>query len=399
MKIAAFHNLPSGGAKRAFYEFSKELTKRGHTVDAFIPETANEQFLPLDEVVSEKTIYPVKKFVPFRNVKGFARLYSYSTLLSQYMCQKKIANDINKKRYDIAFIHPSVEPHIAPFILKCLEIPSVYYLQEPLRWFFEHAVLEKKEELSFLKFCSGNIKLHIWRNIRKGIDEMNTRQATRILVNSYYSHESVMRAYGLNSYVCYLGVDSEKFKPLKGVEKERFVLSVGRVEFVKGFYFIIKAISRLPLRIRPLLLLIGDACSDDQYIKIKEFANSNNVNIKIRINIHDYELVEFYNKAMMVIYAPYLEPFGFVPIESMACGTPVIAIKEGGVRESIEDGRTGLLVERDEQKFTEAIQYLLNRPKLCSEMGQQGIKTVMQKWTWEKSTDNLLEEMGSCLNI
>ena len=51
--------------------------------------------------------------------------------------------------------------------------------------------------------------------------------------------------------------------------------------------------------------------------------------------------------ARATVYAPIMEPFGFVPLESMACGTPVVGVCEGGVRETIRHEETGLLVDRD----------------------------------------------------
>ena len=60
MKVAIFHNLSSGGAKRALYTFSKFLTKSGHTVEVFVPSTANESYLPLEEVVREVTVFNVR---------------------------------------------------------------------------------------------------------------------------------------------------------------------------------------------------------------------------------------------------------------------------------------------------------------------------------------------------
>ena len=55
-KIAVFHNLPSGGAKRSLYTYIQYLTNHGHIVDVYIPETANEEYLPLEEVASSVKI-------------------------------------------------------------------------------------------------------------------------------------------------------------------------------------------------------------------------------------------------------------------------------------------------------------------------------------------------------
>ena len=72
LKIAVFHNLPSGGAKRALYDHVKYLASSGHEVDVFIPETANETFLPLKGIVNNIKIFPVKT--------GFLRSWIYSKL-------------------------------------------------------------------------------------------------------------------------------------------------------------------------------------------------------------------------------------------------------------------------------------------------------------------------------
>ncbi|MFA0847433.1 MAG: glycosyltransferase family 1 protein, partial [Methanobacterium formicicum] len=59
MKIAIFHNLPSGGAKRALYGNIKYLNK-DHVIDVFVPSTANEEYLPLKNIVNDLKTFPVK---------------------------------------------------------------------------------------------------------------------------------------------------------------------------------------------------------------------------------------------------------------------------------------------------------------------------------------------------
>ena len=63
MKIAVFHNLSSGGAKRALYGNVNFLSKN-HEVDVFVPSTANEDYLPLKNIVNNLKVFPVKNNIP-----------------------------------------------------------------------------------------------------------------------------------------------------------------------------------------------------------------------------------------------------------------------------------------------------------------------------------------------
>jgi hypothetical protein len=56
MKIAVWHNLPSGGGKRALYYHVKGLVERGHTVESWCPSTAAQSYLPLSELITEHII-------------------------------------------------------------------------------------------------------------------------------------------------------------------------------------------------------------------------------------------------------------------------------------------------------------------------------------------------------
>jgi glycosyltransferase involved in cell wall biosynthesis len=106
-----------------------------------------------------------------------------------------------------------------------------------------------------------------------------------------------------------------------------------------------------------------------------------------------------YNKARLCVYAPVKEPFGLVPLEAMACGTPVVGVREGGVSESVRHGETGLLTERDPRQFAEAIISLLNDPERRTQCGCQGRIFVEKQWQWEQSVRDLerhLTEVARC---
>ena len=402
MKIALFHNVNNGGVKRAIYELSKELTRRGHIVDAFIPQTDREWFLPLDSVVNKKKNYTVKNIIPYINIKGLRTIYYYFSPWAQKSVQKRIAEDINKGQYDLAFVHQAIPTH-GPYLLRYLDIPSVYYLNDPLLRGLEYNLVQKQEDNSrkngLYNMLTNSSNTLYAKLILQPIDKSNVRYATRILVNSYCSHETILRAYGLNSYVCYLGVNSDKFNILPDLSKEDIILSVGRLHFSKGFRFILRSLGKIKQHIKNIkLVIIGDVYYVEEHRFLTELARENNIDLEIKINISEEDLIQYYNKARLVLNAAYVEPFGLTTLEAMSCGTPVIGIKEGGVREVIEHGKTGLIVDRDDQRFGEAILQLLNDSALCEEMGQNSREVVMEKWSIEKATDRLLDHFMQVLS-
>jgi glycosyltransferase involved in cell wall biosynthesis len=79
----------------------------------------------------------------------------------------------------------------------------------------------------------------------------------------------------------------------------------------------------------------------------------------------------------------------------MACGTPVIAVREGGVRETVLDGETGFLVDRDVAAFAEATKELLTDPGQSAYMGRKGRALTQAKWNWQRSVSQIEDALAS----
>jgi glycosyltransferase involved in cell wall biosynthesis len=395
MKIAIFHNLPSGGAKRALYNNVDFLAKE-HEIDVFVPSTANEDYLSLKEVVNNLNTFEVKNtFIGFlfSSIKYFPDRVALTDLEKT---QKKIAEVVNKEDYDVVFCEQD-RYTMAPFFLKYLKKPHVYYCQQSIIFrelingnLFKKAGLGTKNDLR-----SFRLKLYGSRMIN--MDKKVANYSRYTVVNSYFSHESILRTYGQNSFVSYLGVDTELFKPLN-ISKENFVLSVGHCLPEKGFEFIIKSLSKIDSQIRPELVIVSDQGNIQWQSYLKNLASELNVQLRILNLISDDELVLLYNQAKMVVYAPYLEPFGLVPLEAMSCGTPVVGVKEGGVRESVKHDHTGMLTERDEESFSKEITNLLLDPNKTEKLAKNSIKVVNDFWTLKHSGKRLLNHLNRAID-
>jgi glycosyltransferase involved in cell wall biosynthesis len=397
-KIAIFHNLPSGGAKRALYNFVKYLTKTSHLVDVFVPSTANESFLPLKDVANRVYMFPVRKTITGLVYSTFCYIPPIKISLRDLeRTEKEIANVINKKDYNVVFSEQD-QYTMSPFFLKFIKKPTVYYCPQPSR--FNEAILQNIYQGKTFKY--PQLIRKIWHKYFAGkipkIDKENASFARYILANSYFSRESILRSYGLNSFVSYLGVDAEIFKPIE-IPEENFVLSVGSCTPAKGFDFIIKSLARIDSKICPKFIIVSNIIDKEWKNYLEQLAIKINVKLEIKSLVSNDELIQLYNKAKLVVYAPYLEPFGLAPLEAMACGTSVVAVKEGGVRESVVHNESGLLTERDEQEFAEAITKLLLNENKRRSMGQRGIELIQDFWTLEHAGERLLRHLERITQI
>lgn len=394
MRIAIYHNLLSGGAKRALHEEVIRLSPE-HEIDVYTLSSANHQFADLRAYVDNHHIYnftplPLMKS-PFGRLNQAIRLVD---LLRLRRINRKIARDINMKGYDVCYVNPC-QYETSPSLLRYLNgLPSVYFCQEPLRRLYEeHPGRPYDESDSAFRRTVDRIDPLIasYHSVLKQTDRSNLLSADEVLVNSQFVQHAVNKIYNRDPVVCYLGIDNEWFTPTQE-KKGDFVLSVGSLTPLKGFDFLIEALSLIPEESRPLLVIASNFQNPPEKAYLEELAQSCGVDLVLEGNVDEERLLQLYNQARITVYAAIREPFGLVPVESMACGTPVVAVRDGGVQETVLDGKTGYLVQRDPEEFANAVQHLLSNPDLAEDFGRNGIDHVRQNWTWENAISTLEEQ-------
>ena len=392
MRIALFFNVPSGGAKRTIYEAIKRLSTRHH-IDVFTFTTANHEFADIRPFVQD---YHIFEYHPSRLLSSpFGRLNNGLRMLDiRRMNQqsKDVAQKISDGSYDVVYVQPCQITQ-SPLLLQHLPTtPTVYYLQEPPR-----AIYETKPIRPYYKNYGAGWRAKIdaidplrknYEKIIQDVDLKNTRRANKVLVNSKYIREVVRNIYQIDASVSYHGVDVEMFRVMDA-EKKDMVLSVGSLTPLKGFDFLIQSVSLIDSKTRPSLAIASNFQVHEEKLYLEELAGRLGVELVLLNNISDRDLVNLYNSARVTVYAPIREPFGLVSLESMACGTPVVAVREGGVQEAVIHKQTGIVVDRDPAQFAEAIQSLLADPALAASYGHNGREHVVNQWSWDRAIDQL----------
>ena len=160
--------------------------------------------------------------------------------------------------------------------------------------------------------------------------------------------------------MAYLGVDTNVFKP-KNVKQEIDILFVGTKDPIDGYALLKESLNIIDNKLN-VVLVPGDS---NKILSLKE-------------------MVTLYQKSKIVVCLAVNEPFGLVPLEAMACAVPVIAVSEGGYAETVIDGKTGFLINREKDDLAKNIKLLLDNNTLAEKLGENGRREVLKNWAWAK---------------
>jgi glycosyltransferase involved in cell wall biosynthesis len=371
MNIAVYYYVKFSGAKRVVMEHVKGLTKLGNNVDIYTIDQSNDIFNP--GAFSRKNYlysYKTKDInIPILNriIKDY-----YYTFIKLRLIHRKIANDIDKKKYDIVLVHTDINTQ-SPFLLRYLKSKNVYFCLEPLRNAYEYS-LRLKKKVNILNKIYETLN----RAIRKKIDMFNTLSARNIITISLFARERIIAAYDLYPEISYLGVDERIFKPLH-INKKNQIFFVAEKYPIYGYDLALEAIKQIPKKNRPEL-------------KIVSWKKNNGERLS------DEELVKIYNESLVTLSLSRFDTFGLVPLESMACGTPVIALNVAGYRETIKNNETGFLVDFNSKEIAEKILYFMQNKEKSTEFGVRGRKWIEEKWTWNSQLINLNKQLSKFSN-
>jgi glycosyltransferase involved in cell wall biosynthesis len=229
---------------------------------------------------------------------------------------------------------------------------------------------------------------------------LDTRHLVRqFLLFSAYSAQSYTR-FLRRVRVIYGGVNTELFRPL-GVARSRDVLFVGRLISAKGVNYLIEGLDpAVALRI------VGQPYDEPYYRLLQHMARGKTVTFVA--DASDEDLVREYSSALVTVVPSVLtdvhgnsttgELLNLSALESMACGTPVIATRCGALPEIIDDGVTGFLVPpNDPAAIRERIRFFLDRPDVAQAMGSAGRERVLSEFTWDRVASRCLQAYREAL--
>jgi D-inositol-3-phosphate glycosyltransferase len=219
---------------------------------------------------------------------------------------------------------------------------------------------------------------------RQQVEQQLMASAQCVVAFSPHERDSMERLYHADRARIKLvpcGVDLDTFQPLDqeesrkrlGLNGDKVLLYVGRIESLKGLDLLVHVAAHMetchPLRV---LVVGGDNGKDRELDRLRRLAEELKVDDKFDFvgRVDQDELPTYYSAADVCVVPSFYESFGLAALESMACGTPVVASRVGGLSTVIQHGSTGYLKSwRCPEAFAHSLEMIISSKRLQDSMG------------------------------
>jgi glycogen synthase len=232
-------------------------------------------------------------------------------------------------------------------------------------------------------------------------ERLAVERAERVIAVSSQMRADILQHFRVDPervLVIHNGVDAEAFARTERREalgrhgvRPPYVLFVGRISEQKGIFQLLEAARALPEGVQ--LVLCASSPDTPELLARLEAAVAGRPAVRwINAMLPVAEVVELYSHAAVFACPSIYEPFGLINLEAMACGTPVVASRVGGIPEVVVDGETGWLVEPGAPAaLAEALRRALADPERARRMGEAGRRRVEAHFSWDRIAERTLE--------
>lgn len=388
--LAALGGVDSGGQNVYVAQVARHLARRGHRVDIFtrwdnpdLPEIVDcdERIRIVHIAAGPQRAVPKEDLLPF---------------MDDFTAQMIRFIDGQPKPYDLIHAHFFMSGLVAANLEEMRGIPFVVTF---------HAL--------------GKVRVQHQGNAdrfpvaRFAIEDRVMRAATQVIAECPQDRADMINLYDADDEritIVPCGFDPSEFHPMDkaaacravGLDPQRrYLLQLGRMVPRKGVANVIHGFACFLHHSHDQdidLLIVGGESADPDPVKTPEIGRLQAIAAAegiadrvLFVGRRDRDMLKyFYNAADVFASTPWYEPFGITPLEAMACGTPVIGSRVGGIQYTVAHGKTGLLVPpKNPPAFAAALHTLFNDEFTRERCSRRAIARVNTYFTWEKIVDKL----------
>jgi len=376
----------TGGMSVYIRELGRELGRRGHLVDVYtrIHEPVHDQVVVLGENVRLIHFKAGEEETP--KVEIYSHLADFTRNLENFRRE-------NGLRYDLIHSHYWLSGLVGERLRALWDIPHLIGF---------HTLGAVKNAVGIGE-GEPELRIHAERKLVKDCHRIiaSTEKGKEDLITYY---DAVPEAVSI--VPC--GVNLDLFRPIQretarrhlGLNGESILLFVGRMIPLKGIDNMFKAMAHLEGRQRIKLVLIGgDDHRQAEMQRLRSLSRTLRINEEVVFigSVKQEALPFFYSAADLCVVPSYYESFGLVVLESLACGTPVVATNVGCAESVIRYGETGYVVtDNDPGRLADKISRLLSTPNGKPDF-VQSVRASVARYSWSNISEAILEEYRSVL--
>ena len=375
----------TGGMSVYIRELARELGKMGHTVDIFtrIHDPADslvEHMGPNSHLIHLKA----GQKATINKIDVYHSLPEFIRNLERFWQE-------NNLTYDVVFSHYWISALVGKHLQQKFNIPymAMYHTLGAIK--------------NAIGIGTGEPALRIES------EKETIADCRKIIVATEKEKDDIAFYYGAEPEkvsVIPCGVNMEMFRPYDkalsrqklGLSGEKIILFVGRVDPLKGIDRLIQSLPLLKNAENSKLVVIGgDTGSRVEVEKLQQLAKDLGAGSRVVFQgtVKQDILPYYYSAADVCVVPSYYESFGLVPLESLACGTPVVATDVGDLKNIIKQFETGMIVpDNSPQKLATAISLVLDHSAGDTESAL-AIRSSVTGWGWDEIASKISLEMQS----
>jgi D-inositol-3-phosphate glycosyltransferase len=389
--MAKLGGRDSGGMNVYIRELARDLAARGIEVDVYTRQREHDH-PTIQEIARGARVIHIEagpvKYLPKMEV--YDRLDEFTAGVEAYVRDHDL-------RYDVIHSHYWLSAEVARVLAPKWGVPRIQM--------FHTLGLVKREVMDEDVDAESDVRIEIERRA--------VRESVAVVAASEIEAGELEQLYAAppgKIRIIPCGVDPEVFHPIRQAdarrtlgrdECERLILFVGRIEQIKGIDVLLRAIGIVfrgypELRDEICLLVVGGAldaedseAETDKIVELRRLVHEHRLEHTVDfVGSQDQpRLALFYNAADLCAVPSLTESFGLVALESMACGTPVVGTRVGGLQTVIESDVSGLLVPAgDDAALAEAMARLLLDPALRLRLAA-GARERAKDYSWHRVGD------------
>ena len=376
----------TGGQVVYVLELSKALGSKGYKVDIFT-RWFDKSKKQIDPVPGNPNVRVIR--IPAGPWEFIPKEFIYDVLpeLSDNMIQFIKENDLDYDLYHGHYVDAGI---VALDVAKAFNKP-VYFTAHSLGAWKKDQMggdpEEMEEKFNFEKRI--NEELRIFKSVNAHTLTSNVQKEKLNELYNYDAPNIDIIPPGVNIHTYHIPTEEELKKETDLPDKYIFCLS--RIDTNKGHDLLLYAFDKIRKEIDDIHLVIGGGSPNPKpreksvFNKMKEIISERDMDrVHIIGYVPDEKMVQYYQRAELFVLPSIFEPFGMTSQEAMACGTPVVASKFGGIKQVITNEKNGILINpEDSDEFADSIIRLLKDDEYRAKLGREANKLIVEKYSWE----------------